>query len=150
MYQHPYSTRAGRILLAVIFLVSGLTKIANPEGTQSYMVAMGLTWATTFLYFGAIGIEIGAGLSVSLGYWTRGGAMALILFMIPTTLIFHSHWSDQNQMIHFLKNLAMIGGLVYLVIHGPGPVSLDHGLGKLHQMKSPNTTTSVQSPPKAA
>ncbi|HET7058773.1 MAG TPA: DoxX family protein [Nitrospiraceae bacterium] len=109
--------------------MSGLSKIADPQGTQQYMQAMGMTWATTLFYVGAIVIEVGGGLSLLLGYWTRAGAVALMLFMIPTTLIFHTNFADQNQMIHFLKNLAMFGGLFYVAAYGAGPLSLEAHLG---------------------
>ena len=122
---HAYSTLIVLILMAAIFLMSGLGKIADPAGTQQYMQAMGMTWATTLFYIGAIVIEMGGGISLLLGYWTRAGAMALLLFMIPTTLVFHTHFADQNQMIHFLKNLAMFGGLCYIAAYGAGPISLD-------------------------
>jgi putative oxidoreductase len=126
---HRYTMLIGRILLGAIFLISGISKIADPQGTQQYMQAMGMTWATTLFYMGAIVIEVGGGLSLLLGYWTRAGALALMLFMIPTTLIFHTNFGDQNQMIHFLKNLAMFGGLFYVAAYGAGPLSLDARLG---------------------
>ena len=126
---HRYTMLIGRILLGAIFLISGISKIADPQGTQQYMQAMGMTWATTLFYVGAIVIEVGGGLSLLLGYWTRAGALALMLFMIPTTLIFHTNFGDQNQMIHFLKNLAMFGGLFYVAAYGAGPLSLDARLG---------------------
>ena len=131
LYDYRYTTLVGRLLMAAIFLMSGMHKISDPQGTQQYMQAMGMTWATTLLYLGAIVIEVGGGLSLLLGYWTRAGATALILFMIPTTLIFHTNFADQNQMIHFLKNLAMFGGLFYVAAYGAGPISLDArgGLG---------------------
>ena len=125
IHDHPYSTLVGRILLGAIFLLSGINKISDPAGTQGYMAAMGMTWATTFFYLGAVLIEVGGGLSLWLGYWTRAGAALLIGFMIPTTLIFHTNFADPGQMIHFMKNLAMTGGLLYLATYGPGPVSLD-------------------------
>ncbi|MDQ6733901.1 MAG: DoxX family protein [Nitrospirota bacterium] len=126
---HRYSMLVGRILIAAIFLMSGIGKIADPQGTQQYMQAMGMTWATTLFYVGAIVLEVGGGLSLLLGYWTRAGAIALILFMIPTTLMFHTNFADQNQMIHFLKNLAMFGGLFYVAAYGAGPLSMDARLG---------------------
>jgi putative oxidoreductase len=126
---YRYMTLIGRILLGAIFLMSGLGKIADPQGTQQYMQAMGMTWATTLFYVGAIVLEVGGGLSLLLGYWTRAGAAALLLFMIPTTLLFHTNFADQNQMIHFLKNLAMCGGLLYVATYGAGPLSLDAYLG---------------------
>ena len=126
MYQYEaYESLIGRVLLATIFIMSGFSKIMDPQGTQQYMTAMGITTATTLFYVGAIVIEVGAGLSVLLGYWTRAGAIALFLFMIPTTLIFHTNLSDQNQMIHFLKNVAMMGGLLYVAAYGPGRLSMD-------------------------
>jgi putative oxidoreductase len=128
IYDHPYSTLIGRLLLGAIFLLSGINKIADPAGTQGYMVAMGMTWATMLFYLGAIIVEVGGGLSLWLGYWTRIGAAVLIGFMIPTTLIFHTNFADPNQMIHFMKNLAMTGGLLYLATYGPGPLSLDRRL----------------------
>jgi len=125
LYDHVVATLVGRLLLGAIFLVSGLNKIMNPEATQAYMQAMGMTWATTLWYLGAVALEIGGGLSLILGFWTRVGAAALILFMIPTTVIFHGNLADPDQMIHFMKNLAMTGGLLYTWTYGPGPLSLD-------------------------
>ena len=130
MCDHAYSTLVGRVLLAAIFLLSGFSKIMDPAGTQNYMAVMGMTWATGLLYAGAVIVEVSGGLSVLLGYRARVGAAALILFMIPTTLIFHTNFADQNQLIHFLKNLAMTGGLLYVAAHGPGPLSLDRGFGR--------------------
>ena len=126
---YRYAPLIGRILLGAIFLTSGLNKVTNPEGTQQYMMAMGMTWATTLFYLGAIALELGGAASVMLGYWTRVGAWILIVFMIPTTLIFHSNFADQNQMIHFMKNVAMTGGLLYVATFGPGLISLDARLG---------------------
>lgn len=126
---HSYLPLLGRILLAAIFLMSGLNKIMDPQGTQQYMASMGMTTATMLFYLGAIILEVGGALSLLLGYWTRIGALALIVFMIPTTLIFHANFADQNQMIHFMKNLAMLGGLLYVWAYGPGSISLDVRLG---------------------
>ena len=130
MYRYePHASLVGRILLATIFLMSGFNKIMDPQGTQQYMTAMGMTTATFLFYLGAVVIEVGGGLSLLLGYWARIGAAALFLFMIPTTLIFHTNFADQNQMIHFLKNIAMMGGLLYVMAYGPGRISLDARLG---------------------
>jgi putative oxidoreductase len=114
----------GRILLATIFLLSGLHKIADPVGTQQYMSAMGMP-ATGFFLVGAIVLELAGALSLILGYWTRVGATLLIVFMIPATLIFHTNFADRIQFIMFLKNVAMTGGLLYVLAYGPGPLSLD-------------------------
>ncbi|MEX2493885.1 MAG: DoxX family protein [Nitrospirales bacterium] len=118
----------GRIMLGALFLLSGMHKIANPEATQQYMASMGMP-ATEIFLIGAILVEIGAGLSLLLGFWTHVGSTILFLFMIPTTLIFHTDFSNQTQFIMFLKNIAMMGGLLYVSVWGPGRFSLDMYLG---------------------
>jgi putative oxidoreductase len=121
----PYVSLVGRLLLAAIFVLSGINKAMNPEGTQQFMASQGITWMTGFFYFGTVLVEVGAGLGLVLGYWTRIASGVLFMFMIPATLIFHTHLADPNQMIHFMKNLAMMGGLLYVLAYGPGPISLD-------------------------
>ena len=121
-------TLMARILLAAMFLMSGLHKISDPQGTQQYMMAMSMTWLTGFFYFGAIAVEIGGSLSLLLGYHARIGAWVLVLFMIPATLVFHTNFGDPNQMIHFLKNVSIMGGLLYVATYGAGALSMDAGL----------------------
>jgi len=128
MIDRSYISLVGRLLLGLIFVMSGFQKVADPGGTQVFMQAMGITWATTLFYFGAIAVELVGGVSLLLGLWSHSGAILLILFMIPTTLIFHTHFEDPNQMIHFMKNLAMIGGLLYVYAYGPGDRSIDAGV----------------------
>jgi putative oxidoreductase len=113
-----------RILLAAIYLVSGVNKILNPAGTQEYMAANGMFWTGLFLV-AAIAIELAGGLSLLLGYKTRLGAIALIIFLIPATLIFHTNFADPIQQIMFLKNLGLLGGLLLIMQDGPGRLSLD-------------------------
>jgi putative oxidoreductase len=115
----------GRILVAAIFILSGLGKIAAPAATQGYIAAMGLP-APLLAYIGAIAIELGGGLLLLAGYRTRLIAAALALFSIVTAFIFHHALADQNQMIHFLKNFAMAGGLLQFVAYGAGRISLDN------------------------
>lgn len=115
---------AGRALVALIFLISGLGKIADFAGTQEYMAAYGLP-LTALLLVGAILFEVGGGLSVLLGYRARWGALALAVFIVPATLVFHTDFADQNQVIHFLKNLAILGGLLLIAARGAGLLSLD-------------------------
>jgi len=124
-----FGPAVGRILLALIFLMSGIMKIPNWEGTAGYMEFMGMPMVTVFL-IGAVVLEIGGSLSVILGYKARWGALALIVFTIPTTLIFHAYWAvDPEQMqiqqIMFMKNLAIIGGLLVIMANGAGPLSFD-------------------------
>jgi len=128
MIDRSYISLIGRLLLGLIFVMSGFQKVADPGGTQVYMQAMGITWATTLFYLGAIAIELVGGVSLVLGLWSRIGAVLLVLFMIPTTWIFHSNFGDPNQTIHFMKNLAMVGGLLYVYVYGPGNLSIDAGV----------------------
>lgn len=119
----------GRFLLALIFVFSGWGKIAGFAGTVSYMAAKGMPWPQVLLP-GAILIEFGGGLALMLGWKARWAALAIFLFCIPTTLIFHDFWAlppeqAQTQMINFLKNLALMGGLLYVVAFGPGALSVD-------------------------
>jgi putative oxidoreductase len=124
-----YSPLAGRILLALIFLLSGLNKFAAWEGTAAYMASKGMPIVPFFLVSAAL-VELAGGLSVALGFRARVGAAALFLFLIPTSLIFHNFWAlegmeQQVQMAMFMKNLAIMGGLLLLVAFGPGELSLD-------------------------
>jgi putative oxidoreductase len=120
---------AGRILLALIFVIAGYGKIGNFAGTAAYMASQGLPMSDVLLVI-TIAIELGGGLMIMLGWKARWAALAIFLFIIPTTLMFHQFWAAdaaqvQNQMNHFLKNLAIMGGMLYIVAHGPGPFSLD-------------------------
>jgi putative oxidoreductase len=114
----------GRILIAAIFLVSGASKIAAPAGTIGYIQAAGLP-APTLAYAVAVATELGAGLLLVLGYRTRIVAAWLTLFTFATALSFHRDLGDQNQFIHFFKNLAMAGGLLQVVAFGGGRFALD-------------------------
>jgi putative oxidoreductase len=137
MLDSGYLNLLGRVLLGLIFLISGINKIADPQGTQHYMTLMGMTTMTTLFYIGAVAIEIAGSLSLLLGYRTKTGAWLLFVFMIPTTLVFHTNFGDQNQMIHFLKNLAMMGGLLYAATYGGGRLSMDAGLERVERREEP-------------
>lgn len=115
----------GRILLATIFIVSGLGKIAAPEATQGYIASVGLP-APLLGYLAAIAIELGGGALLVAGYRTRLVAAGLAVFSIVSALIFHNALGDQNQLFHFLKNLAMAGGLVQVAAFGAGAFSVDN------------------------
>jgi putative oxidoreductase len=114
----------GRILVAAIFILSGFGKIAAPAATQGYIAAMGLP-APVLAYIASIAIELGGGLLLLAGYRTKLIAAGLALFSIVTAFIFHHALADQNQMIHFLKNFAMAGGLLQFVAYGAGRISVD-------------------------
>ena len=124
-----YLPLAARCLLALVFLLAGLEKVFGWTASAQYMAAKGMPVVPLFL-IGAIALELGGSLSVILGLKARWGAAALILFTIPTTLIFHDFWAldgaaRQINQIMFMKNLAMIGGLLLVVRHGAGALSLD-------------------------
>jgi putative oxidoreductase len=115
----------GRILLVLIFLNSGIGKIENFEGTAKFMAQYGMPYTSLFL-FGAIIFELGGSIFVILGYYARFGALLLLIFLIPTTIIFHTNFEDPIQMIMFMKNLSMFGGLLVLLAMGAGRFSLDY------------------------
>ena len=114
---------AARVLLSALFLMSGINKILNPADTQQYMASYGMPLTGLFL-MGAIALELAGGLSVLLGYKSRWGAIALIIFLIPATLIFHTNFADQMQTIQFMKNLAILGGLLMIVQSGSGDIAI--------------------------
>jgi uncharacterized membrane protein YphA (DoxX/SURF4 family) len=115
----------GRILLVLIFLKSGTGKIGNFAGTAQYMASHGMPYPGFFL-LGAIFFELVGSITVILGFFTRLGTILLLIFLIPTTLIFHNIFVDPKMMIHFMKNVSMFGGLLILLSAGPGRFSLDH------------------------
>lgn len=115
----------GRILLILIFLNSGIGKIGNFEGTAQYMAKFGMS-NTSFFLFGAIVFELLGSITVILGYFTRFGTLLILIFLIPTTLIFHTNFDDPMQKIHFMKNVSMFGGCFILLAAGAGRFSLDY------------------------
>ncbi|MFB9242125.1 DoxX family protein [Massilia antarctica] len=114
----------GRVLLAAIFIFSGIGKIMAPGATIGYMEAMGMPLASVGLVI-AIAVELVGGLMLAVGFKTRLVALGLALFSIVTGLVFHHAIGDQNQLIHLLKNLAMAGGLLQVVAFGAGAYSLE-------------------------
>jgi putative oxidoreductase len=119
----------GRIFLALIFVVSGVGKITGYAGTASYMASRGLPMVEVLLPL-TIAVELGGGLMLALGWKTRWAAAALFLFLVPTTLIFHQFWGIdpklvQMQKIHFLKNVAIMGGMLMVIAIGAGAWSVD-------------------------
>jgi putative oxidoreductase len=125
----PWGLLAGRILLAYIFVLSGFGKIFSFAGTAGYMASKGMPMAEFFLVC-AIVIELVGGLMLAVGWKARWGALALAVFVVPTTLIFHAYWTYPEaqvsmQQIQFNKNLAILGGMLYILFMGPGKLSLD-------------------------
>lgn len=124
MVSHPqlqaFSILVARVLLAYIFIVAGWGKIAGYEATVGYMQAMGVSGALLPL---TIALELGGGLAILLGLQTRVIAALLAGFSIVTAFMFHGSPEDA---VNFMKNFAMAGGFLLLVVHGAGRWSLDH------------------------
>ncbi len=112
---NQYLNLSGRILLALIFVLSGVGKISNPAATMQYMEAMGLPGA---LLWPTIAFEVLGGVAIVIGYQTRLVAFAFAGFCVVSGLLFHRNFGDQMQMIMFLKNLAMAGGFLLLASTG--------------------------------
>jgi len=119
----PYLNGAGRVLLALIFIMSGVGKIFAYAGTVGYMESAGVPG---ILLPVVIIVEIVGGLMVALGFQARLGALALAGFSLVSAVLFHRDFADQTQMIFFMKNLAMAGGLLMIVARGAGPMALDN------------------------
>ena len=118
---------SGRIGLSLIFIISGWGKIAAYAGTQQYMESAGLPGALLPL---VIALELGGGLAILTGAFTRWIALAIAAFSLLSAAIFHADFGDAAQAISFWKNVAMAGGFLMLAAHGAGTFSLDHALGK--------------------
>jgi putative oxidoreductase len=108
-----------RVLLSSIFLFSGVQKVFAFSGTQAYMAQYGMKMTGLFLVL-AILFEVGGALSVLLGYFPRLGALALLLFLIPTTVVFHRDFANPAQVVQFSKNVAIMGGLFAVLSAGGG------------------------------
>lgn len=133
----------GRIMITGIFLMSAVgNKIPNFTGVTKYMSAEGVPLPQLMLV-GAIVFLIAGSLSVITGYRTRIGAALLLIFLVLATYFFHDFWTfegeaRQQQMIQFLKNISLMGTMVFLIANGPGSMSLD-GRVKSDSVRSPKT-----------
>ena len=112
----------GRVFISGVFLLSGFSKIDNYDGTLGWMESFGLPG---FLLIPAIILEILAPILIIIGYQTKIAAGALSLFCLATAIIFHTDFSDQMQFIAFMKNIALSGGFLFLVVNGAKGYCLD-------------------------
>ena len=115
----------GRILLSAIFLINGIGKIFNYEGTIQYMENFDVPG---YLIIPAITVEILFPILLIVGYYTKFSALVLSLFTLALAVIFHTDFSNQMQLMSFLKNIAIAGGFLIIFVYGPGKYSLDHKL----------------------
>ncbi len=118
-----------RTLIAFIFLFEAYDSIAFFKSTKETMTAYHLTWNQDVLLYGAIFLLITGGLLVLLGYRSSLGALLLLLYWIPVTFILHSWWNDspdiqRHQAMLFMKNLAIMGGLLMIIVNGSGKYSI--------------------------
>lgn len=126
---YDWASLIGRIGLAALFLWSAYGKLVHMDGNVGYMKAFGLP-AAELLIWPAMLVELVAGSMLLVGWKARWAAVVLVVFTLPATFIFHAYWSvpaDQafNAQIHFMKNLAIMGGLLGIFAHGSGPLALD-------------------------
>ncbi len=117
----PLFSLAGRVMIALIFVLTGLSKISAIEGTQGYMEAMGLPG---ILIYPTILFEVAACLAIISGFKTRYVALALAGFSLLSAFVFHNQLGDQMQFILFMKNVAIAGGFLLLVRYGAGELSI--------------------------
>jgi putative oxidoreductase len=127
--QRDWAGLLGRIFLAGLFVISGFAKITGFEDTAGYIASKGLPLPQVLTAI-AILIEFGGGLAVIIGWKTRWAALALIVFLIVITPVFHGYWAappDQvmEQQVNFMKNVSILGGMLLLFAFGPGRYSVD-------------------------
>ena len=117
----------GRIFISLVFLLSGINKIGNYEGTIGWMESLGMPG---IFLIPAIILEIGAPILIMIGNKVKISAALLSLFCIATAIIFHTDFSNQMQFVSFMKNIALAGGFLFLVINDTKEFSLERKLAK--------------------
>ncbi|MGP5213465.1 DoxX family protein [Psychrobacter immobilis] len=117
------SAPIGRLLLSMIFIFSGFTKITGYAATQGYMEAMGVPGMLLPL---VIAVELLGGIAILLGFKARLVAIVMAGFSVVSALLFHQFWIDESQMNPFMKNIAMAGGFLMIFAHGAGAYSIDN------------------------
>ena len=115
---------AGRAMISALFLLSGFSKVTAPAMTIGYIQSVGLPLPSAAFALSAL-VEIVGGLALLFGFRTRITASILILFTLATAAVFHNNLADQNQFVHFFKNIAIAGGLLNVIAFGGGRISLD-------------------------
>jgi putative oxidoreductase len=121
----------GRFLLALLFILEGVSKINAYGAAASYMTAFGLP---PVLLLPAIGLEVVGGLLIVIGLQTRVAAIALAAFCVVTAVVFHTKFGDRNQLLHFEKDLALAGAFLLLGARGAGRLSLDKRIAARRQL----------------
>src|ERR1700745_4207494 len=114
----------GRVLLSLLFLIGGTSKLLGPAATKAMFVKQGLPMVEA-AWILAVVVEVGGGLALLFGLFTRPVGLVLAIWCVATALIAHTNLADRNQEIHLLKNMAMMGGFLYVAAFGAGAWSLD-------------------------
>lgn len=112
----------GRIILAVFWIYFGYTKIGGIEGIQGYMENFGIPGV---LAWPVVALELGGGILLLLGFFSRFASLLLAGFCVMSAVIFHADFGNQTQLILFAKNIAIAGGLLLIVANGPGPMAIN-------------------------
>ena len=120
----------GRILLSALFLIEGIGKISMQEGVIMYMEDYGVP---EILFIPAIILEILFPILLIIGYKTKLSALIMALFTLTVAIIFHTNFSEEMQVIFFLKDIAIAGGFMIIIVYGPGKISLDHYFKLKHE-----------------
>ena len=120
-----YLPFVGRLLIGLPFAMSGLGKLGAYAATTALIGSAGLP-LPPLAFAVAVAVELGGGLLLIAGYQARAVGLALAVFSVATAVAFHSNFADQNQMIHFLKNVMMAGGLLQIAAFGAGALSIDN------------------------
>jgi putative oxidoreductase len=126
-----YLPLLGRVMIGTPFILSGLGKLAAHDATVGYISSVGLAFPQ-LAWLIAMTVEIGGGTLLLAGYRTRLVALIVALFALATAIFFHRNFADQNQMINFLKNIMIAGGLLQIVYFGAGPMSIDASRKQSH------------------
>jgi putative oxidoreductase len=116
----------GRVLLSLIFIISGVAKVMDPAGTIAYIESVHLPLPQV-AYVVALVVELGLGIALLVGFKAQLAAAGIAVFTFVTALMFHSNMADPMQVIMFLKNITIIGGLLVIIAFGPGGYSIDRG-----------------------
>ena len=118
-----YLAPIGRLLITFMFIMSGFSKMSNYSNTAAWMESLGVSGGLLPI---VIGLEIFGGIAILVGWQVRVISLLLAGFCILTAIVFHTDFTDQNQMTQFMKNITIAGGFVFLVTHGAGNFSLDN------------------------
>jgi putative oxidoreductase len=121
-----YLPLAGRLLIVLMFAMSGLSKLADYSGTVGLISASKLPLPAPLAFAGSVAVEIVCSVMLIVGFQTRAAAAALAVYSVATAVFFHADFANPDNIIHFMKNVALTGGLLQIVAFGAGAFSIDN------------------------